>query len=77
MYQIAGAVKIVGIIAVSFAILFFLLGIIAGKIIGIEMMAVIQLSYLSLLSLRSLNPSLNMLSQLFFVNGFNNLYFNK
>lgn len=77
VYQTAGVVKIIASLAFGLGMIFFFLGIAAGKIIGIEMMAVIQISYLSLLSLNSLNPSLNLISELFFVNGYNNLYYNK
>ena len=77
VYQTAGIVKIIAGLAFGLGMIFFFLGIAAGKIIGIEMMAVIQISYLSLLSLNSLNPSLNLISELFFVNGYNNLYYNK
>ena len=52
----------------------FLLGIFAGKVIGIEMMAVIQIAYFSLLSLSSLNPCFRALSDMWFVNGFNYFY---
>ena len=62
VYQTAGIVKIIAGLAFGLGMIFFFLGIAAGKIIGIEMMAVIQISYLSLLSLNSLNPSLNLIS---------------
>jgi hypothetical protein len=76
-YLAANAVKGIAITAFVIGFLFFLISIAAGKIIGIEMMAVIQISYLSLISLTSLNPALNLVSELYFVNGYNNLYYNK
>lgn len=43
----------------------------AGKLIGLEMMAVMQMSYMSLMTLSSMNPCFKALSKLEFVNGFN------
>jgi hypothetical protein len=55
--------------AVSFAALgLFVLGVISGKMVGVEMMAVIQISFLSLMTLESLNPCFAAISSLKFVN---------
>ena len=49
----------------------FALGMIANKLVGVEMMAVLQISFLSLLTLDELNPSFKALSSSWLVNGFN------
>ena len=51
----------------------FCVGLIAGKMIGVEMMAVIQVSFVSLISLEEMNPCFQALSSLFFVNGYNSI----
>ena len=41
------------------------------KLVGVEMMGVIQISFLSLLTLSSMNPNFEALTNIWFVNGFN------
>ena len=55
----------------GFSLLTFILGIFAGRLVGVEMMAVIQISYLSVLMLSSVNPCFKALSKIWFVNGIN------
>lgn len=52
-------------------LLFYLLAVFMRKLVGIEMMGVIQISFLSLLTLPSLNPNFEALFTIWFVNGFN------
>jgi hypothetical protein len=51
----------------------FALGLISGKMIGVEMMAVVQIAFFSLMSLSQMNPCFSALSSLRFVNGYNQL----
>jgi hypothetical protein len=73
-YNIAKVISTLSSVIGGLSLLVFLLGIFAGKVIGIEMMAVIQIAYFSLLSLSSLNPCFRALSDMWFVNGFNYFY---
>lgn len=58
----------------AFSLLFFLLAIFARKLVGIELMAVIQVCHLSLVVLQSMNPCFAALTDIWFVHGLN--YFN-
>lgn len=73
-YKMAKIISTLSSIVGGLSLFVFLLGIFAGKVIGIEMMAVIQIAYFSLLSLSSLNPCFRALSDMWFVNGFNYFY---
>lgn len=53
------------------AIAFFFIGMLTSKIVGVEMMAVLQVSFLSLITLSQMNPCFSALTHLWFVNGFN------
>ena len=55
------------------AAVFCVLGLISGKMIGVEMMAVVQISFLSLITLSQVNPCFAALSSLKLVNGYNSL----
>ncbi len=55
------------------SLVFFVLGLISGKMVGVEMMAVVQISFFALMTLSQLNPCFAALSQLRFVNGYNSL----
>jgi hypothetical protein len=59
------------LVALSFALL--ALGLIAGKMIGVEMMAVLQIAYFALMPLSDLNPCFSALTSLRYVNGYNQL----
>lgn len=72
--------KIVSILAymvAAFSLLLFLLGIFARKLIGLEMVAVVQISYLSLLALSSMTPCFRALTNIWFVNGFSYFFLSK
>ena len=71
VYQIATITNILAY-AISCAALFlFIIGIFADKLVGVEMMAVVQISHLSLITLDNLNPVFKALANIWFVNGFN------
>lgn len=70
-YLIASIIGYLAYIIAGLSLLLFVVGIFARKIIGVEMMGVIQISYLSLLCLDSMNPCFKMLANIWFVNGFN------
>ena len=55
------------------AAVFCVLGLISGKMIGVEMMAVVQISFISLITLSQVNPCFAALSSLKLVNGYNSL----
>lgn len=55
------------------SLVFFLIGLISGKMIGVEMIAVVQISFFSLMSLTDINPCFAALASLKYVNGYNNL----
>ena len=69
-YGMSRMVSILAYIIAGLSLFFFLLGIFARKLVSIEMVAVVQISYLSLLTLPSLNPSFKALTNMWFVNGF-------
>lgn len=66
----AKVVSILAYVVAALSLLLFLLGIFARKLIGLEMVAVVQISYLSLLALSSMSPCFRALSNIWFVNGF-------
>ena len=51
----------------------FLVGMISAKMIGTEMMAVLQVSFISLITLQEMNPCFQALSSLYLVNGYNSV----
>lgn len=67
-------ISILSTLIVALGLLLYILGMFARKLIGLELMGVIQISYLSLVRLPILNPCFKMLSAMWFVNGFN--YYN-
>lgn len=71
VYDLANVTLIIANVVAGLSLLVFILGIFAGKLVGVEMMAVIQISYLSLLGLPILNPCFSALTNIWFVNGFN------
>lgn len=73
VYQIANIIRLLCMAAAGLAWLFFLIGMISGKMIGVEMMAVLQASFVSLVSLQELNPCFKALSSLQLVNGYNSV----
>ena len=75
IYELSATAYALGSVAAIGGLIVFIIGIFGGKLIGIEMMAVIQLSYLSLISMESLNPGFNAISRLWYVNGYNELRF--
>lgn len=52
----------------------FFVGLVAGKFIGVEMMGVIQVSYIGLMIINYVNPILAPLTKIVFVNGFNSMF---
>lgn len=71
VYDMADIVSVISYGVGSLYLFTFLLGVFARKLIGVETMAVIQITYLSLLTLSSMNPCLRALANIWFVNGFN------
>lgn len=59
-----------GIIS-GFSLLVYFISLFAGKLIGIELMSVVQVSYAALIVLEEVNPCFKALSALELVNGFN------
>lgn len=73
-YELAKSIGIfASIIGYSYMVL-FVIGLFSVKLIGVQSMAVIQISYLSLMTLRAVNPTFKALTAIWFVNGPN--YFN-
>ena len=52
---------------------FTALALVSGKMIGVEMMAVVQISFFSLITLSQLNPCFAALASLRLINGYNSL----
>lgn len=73
-YKMANVISLLSVIIGAAYILFFIIGMFSLKLIGIEMMGVIQISYLSLMCLTQMNPCFKALTNIWFVNGFS--YFN-
>jgi hypothetical protein len=69
----AKIVKLVAWILSLLAFCVFVAGYLGGKLIGLEMMAVFQLAFISLISLNSMNPVLGALSKLSFSFGYNKI----
>jgi hypothetical protein len=75
-YELAGIIASVCTAISAIAGVFFVLGLISGKMVGVEMMAVVQISFFSLVTLSQLNPCFAALSSLKLVNGYNSLNHN-
>lgn len=60
-----------GVSGLSLAV--FMASIISGKMVGVEMMAVLQVTFFSLITLSQMNPCYAALSSLWLVNGYNSL----
>lgn len=73
VYQIESIIQKLAMAIAASSLVFCMIGIIAGKMVGIEMMAVVQISFFSLVTLSQLNPCFAALSNLQFVNGYNSL----
>lgn len=56
---------------VGVGLLMFFVGMITSKIVGVEMMAVLQVSYLAIITIPAMNPCMNALTNISFVNGYN------
>lgn len=69
-YGSAAMVKTVATAASLLGLVMFLFGAFAGKLIGIELIAVFQISFLSLTTLENLSPSFESLSALAYSCGF-------
>lgn len=52
----------------------FVISLFGNKLVGLEMISVVQISYLSLLSLTPMNPCFKALSSLRYVNGISYYY---
>ena len=72
-YKLADSIATFATVVGVLALVMFLLGMISGKMIGTEMMAVIQVSFVSLMTLQEVNPCFRALASLWIVNGYNAL----
>lgn len=72
-YKMADILSKVCTAIAAAAALVCVLGLISGKMIGVDMMAVVQISFFSLVTLSQLNPCFAALSSLRLVNGYNSL----
>lgn len=73
VYKMASIISTVCTGISALAAVFYVLALISGKMIGVEMMAVVQISFFSLVTLSQLNPCFAALSSLKLVNGYNSL----
>jgi len=64
-------VNIIALILTCLALLLFLLGYFSGKLVGLELITIFQLTFLSLLTIDNLSPTLNSLSFLSYSCGYN------
>lgn len=70
-YKLAQIIEILAYIISGLALLLFFVSVCCGKLVGVEMMSVLQMSFLALMTLSCLNPCFKSLSRLQYVNGFN------
>ena len=73
VYELASCISSFSTAIAAIALLVFLLGMISGKMIGTEMMAVLQVSFFSLITLVEFNPCFRALASLWLVNGYNSV----
>ena len=71
IYKLANTISVFAAVLAALAWAVFLFGLFTRKMVGVEMMAVLQIAFFSLISLESLNPSFKALSSLQYVNGYN------
>lgn len=76
-YENSKTIRALSSAVAALALIVFGVGMFAGKLIGVEMMAVIQVSFLSLLNVSEMNPCFKALSGALFVNGLNLFSFSK
>lgn len=69
----AKVISIYGFVLTIIAWLACLVGIASRKLIAIEMMAVIQIAFISLIGLEELNPCMKALSSLQYSNGYSDI----
>jgi len=74
---LAGVISILSTVVAVAALLVFFLGMFARKLIGVELMAVIQISYICLVTLCPMNPCFKALTNMWMVNGFNHFSLTK
>jgi len=72
-YTLAGIISKLALAVGILSLLLFFLSMISGKMIGVEMMAVLQITFFSLITLTEMNPCFSSLSYLWLVNGYNSL----
>ena len=73
VYNLADSINKFTTAVAALGLVMFFLGMIAGKMIGVEMMAVLQVSFIGLISLTDMNPCFSALFSLYLVNGFNSV----
>lgn len=72
-YQTAKIVKYLSLVCSVFAILLLLIGLFGGRLIGLECAAVIQLTFVSLISVENISPAFAELSGLAYSLGYNRI----
>lgn len=77
VYSVANAVRYLSLAVAALSLILCALGLPNSKTIGLETMAVVQISFVSLMALPTLNPSFAALTDIWFVNGFNIFAFDK
>jgi uncharacterized membrane protein (Fun14 family) len=73
----AGMIGLLSQIVAGAALLLFFIGIFVRKLIGVEVMGVVQISYIALVTLCPMNPCFKALTNMWFVNGFNHFSLTK
>lgn len=74
VYANASMYEKLAMVVMYLSLLVFGAGVVVAKFIGVEMMGVIQVSYIGLMIVNYLNPVLAPFSKISFVNGFNDMF---
>lgn len=74
VYNSAELYEKLSTVVMYLSLMVFVMGVAIGKFIGVEMMGVVQISYIGLMIINYLHPVLAPFSKISFVNGFNNLF---
>lgn len=77
VYKMAGMISLLAQIVGGASLLLFCIGIFARKLIGVEVVSVVQISYIALVTLCPMNPCFRALTSMWFVNGFNHFSLTK
>lgn len=76
VYSLAQTVSVISTSVACLALIMMLFSLLGAKVIGVEMMAVLQISFFGLVTASKMNPCIHALKNLSLVNGFNSIIMN-